>query len=294
MDKAAPDGMQTIGATKYPLINVASSEKVFFDESRNVYDTGFYTQSMCNDYILETENVDEMVRLYNELIRVPYEKRMNANLAETNFEFWENFSYSVYVNKSYDTSDPVQFFELFLALKQGILCNKGEKNSRHQRTAAYNISNPEAIKNKEDIKFDNKIKAIETFTLLMNADLEKAYTILEYLQSTNPRTTETSVLKRSFLRILENDKNGTDAVDRFLEAVEKYNEPKGLLEMQYFAMVQRLYLKKELTQTKGIFYTKDMFPLASTLKDIARKCAVDSEIETREKLEELHSKYFPE
>ena len=293
MDKTAPDGMIELGATKYPLVGVAASEKVYFDDTRNVFDTGFYTQSICNDYLLESENPDEIVRIYNTLIREPYEKQMNVSLAETNFAFWDNFSYKVQVNKTYNTNDIVDLFELFLALKQGVICNKGERNSRFQK-AQYNISNPEAIKNKEDIKFDNKMKAINTFNLLLESDIEKAYTILEYLQATDPRATHIDVLRRQYLRTLEADKTGTDSVDRFLEAVEKYNQPKGQLEMQYFAMVQKLYLKKKIILVKGIFQTEDFYPLAGSLKDIARKCAIDGDKEFKDKVEELYQKHFPE
>lgn len=292
-DGSAPDGMKEIGATKFPLVGVANSEKVYFDENRNVFDTGFYKESLCNNSILESENPEEMVRLYNTYIREPYEKRMHVDCSESNFEFWDKFSYKVRVNKDYKTDDPVDMFELFHALKQGVICNKGEKNAFLQK-AQFNISNIEAIKSKEDAKFDNKMKAVNTFNLYFDSDKEKLYTILEYLQAVNPRGTADDVLKRTYLRQLDDVKNGTDFVNRFLEASEKYNEPKGQLEMQYFAVAQKLYLKNKITKKIGFFYDDKGNILANSLKDIARKCSLDSEKDYRENIERMYQQYFGE
>lgn len=294
-DGTAPDGMKEIGATKFPLSGVAASTKVYFDENRNVFDTGFYVESICNRNILTKDNPEEIVRIYNEFIKEPYEKRMNVNCAESNFDFWDNFGYVVKVNKSYNANDPVEMFQLFHALKQGMICNKGEKDSILQK-AQFNISNFEAIKSKEDVKFDNKMKAVNTFNLLFASDEEKLYTILEYLQAVNPRGTAKDVLKRTYLRQLDDPKSGTDLVSRFLEASEKYNEVKGQLEMQYFAIAQKLYLKKAIIKKLGSFYDEEGKMLANSLKDIAKKCSMDDKdaIEFREGIEASYQKYFPD
>jgi hypothetical protein len=292
-DGSAPSGMKELGATKYPIKGVEASEKVYFDENRNVFDTGFYVESQCNKGILQADNPEELVRLYNEHIKEPYERRMSVNATESNLEFWDKFNYSVRVNKSYNTNDPVDMFELFHALKQGVICNKGEKNYSLQK-AQYNISNLEAIKSKEDDKFDNKMKAVNTFNLLFDADEDKLYTILEYLGAINPQATKKDVLKRTYQRQLSDDKVGAEAVTRFLEAVNKYNEPKGQLEMQYFSMCQKLYLAKKITKKAGTFFDEAGNQLANSIKDIARKCSSDLELDFREKIEDAYQKQFPE
>lgn len=293
-DGTAPDGMKELGATKFPLVGVAASQRVYFDESRNVFDTGFYVESLCNKNLLSKDNPEEMVRLYNTYIKEPYEKRMNVDCSEANKDFWDNFGYIVRVNKSYNTNDPLELFELFHALKQGVACNKGEKDFVLQK-AQYNISNFEAIKSKEDTKFDNKMKAVNTFNLLFETDKEKLYTILEYLQAVNPRGTDDDVLKRTYLRQLDDSKAGTELVNRFLEASEKYNESKGQLEMQYFAAAQRLYLRGKITKKLGAFYDEQGNLLANSLKDIARKCSMEDKegLEFRENIEQAYQKYFP-
>lgn len=292
-DGTAPDGMKDLGATKFPLSGVGASQRIYFDENRNVFDTGFYVESVCNRNILAKDNPEEVVRIYNDWIKEPYEKRMNVDCSEANFDFWDNFGYTVKVNKSYNTNDPVELFQLFHALKQGVICNKGEKDAILQK-AQYNISNFEAIKSKEDTKFDNKMKAINTFNLLLDSDEEKLYTILEYLQAVNPRGTAKDVLKRTYLRQLDDPKSGTDLVDRFLQASEKYNEPKGQLEMQYFAAVQKLYLKKKITKKAGFFVDELENVLANSLKDIAIKCSIDENLEFRESIDALYQKHFPD
>ena len=289
-DGAAPDGMRGLGATKLPLAGIRNSEKIYFDEGRNAFDTGFYVQSICNGGLLEA---DELVRLYNLYIKEPYEERMSVNCSETNFEFWERFSYSVAVNKTFDTKDPVQMFELFHALKQGVVCNKDEGNSYLQR-AQFNISNDEAIRTKEDTKFDNKMRAVDTFSLLLKSDTTKLYTILEYLGATNPEATDKDVLKRTYLRRLDDTKTGTDLVTRFLEASDKYNEKQGQLEMQYFAMCQKLYFKKIIVKKQGSFYDDKGAMLANSLKDVASKCLLPTEKEMLDNLLERYADAYPQ
>jgi hypothetical protein len=289
-DGTAPDGMKGLGATKLPLIGIHNSEKIYFDESRNAFDTGFYLQSVCNQSLI---NGDELVRLYNLYIKEPYEQRMNADCSETNFAFWDKFSYSVAVNKTFDTKDPVQLFELFHALKQGVVCNKDEGNS-HLQKAQFNISNDEAIRTKEDTKFDNKIRAIDTFNLLLKSDTEKLYTILEYLGATDPQATDKDVLKRTYLRRLDDAKTGVDLVNRFLEASDKYNEKQGQLEMQYFAMCQKLYFKQIIVKKQGSFYDDKGTLLANSLKGIASKCLQPTEKELLENLTERYADAYPQ
>lgn len=289
-DGSAPDGMQEIGATKFPLTGVAEVKSVFFDERRNTFDTGFYTESLCNSRIPQLER-DELVRLYEDRIKIPYEKRMNRDCSETNLSFWDNYKYEVKVNKSFDTSDPKDLFDLFQALKQGTICNEGEKDSTLQK-ARYTIKNIEAVRSKEDEKLDNKIQAMTIFNTNLNLDIEKLYTVLEYLQASNPRGMEKEALRRTYIRILDDSKKGTEFVKRFLEASNKYNSEQGKLEMQYFAVVQKLFVKGKITKKLGALYHEDGTYLANTPKDIATKCAMGVDKEYSDKIDELYQKYF--
>ncbi len=294
-DGSAPDGMQEIGATKFPLKGVAESRSIFFDERRNTFDTGFYKESFCNQNAARTSQteMETLVELYNKFIREPYETRMNKNCAETNLEFWDRYRYEIKVNKSFDTSDPKDLFDLFHALKQGAVCNEGEKDSSLQK-AKYTIKNIEATRSKEDKKLDDKIDAITTFNTLLDNDIEKLYTVLEYLQASNPRGQEKEALRRTYIRILDDSKKGTEFVKRFLEASNKYNSETGKLEMQYFALVQKLFVKSAIVKKVGSLYHEDGTYLANTPKDIAMKCASGADKNYTAKLDELYEKYFGE
>jgi hypothetical protein len=291
-DGSAPDGMQEIGATKFPLTGVAEVKSVYFDERRNTTDSGFYIESLCNSRIPQAER-EELVRLYEGLIKIPYEKRMNRDCSETNLSFWDNYKYEVKVNKSFDTSDPKDLFDLFHALKQGTICNEGEKDATLQK-ARYTIKNIEAVRSKEDEKLDNKIEAMTIFNTLLDSDIEKVYTVLEYLQASNPRNMEKEALRRTYIRILDDSKKGTEFVKRFLEASKKYNSEQGKLEMQYFALVQKLFLKNGITKKAGALYHEDGTYLANTPKDIAIKCAMGVDKDYSDKIDELYQKYFGE
>lgn len=289
-DGSASDGMQELGATKYPLEGVAEKRGIPFDENRNAFDTGFYEESICNGGMLKTENKKEVVRLYNQLVRDPFEKRMNVTCSESNIDFWKSYKYEVKVNKSFDTSDPIRLFELFHILKQGAACNEGEKDSVLQK-ARYTIKNLAATKNKEDKVLDDKIKAIFTFNTLLDSDIEKAYTILEYLQASNPRAMQKDVLKRTYTRILDDTKKGGEFVRRFLEASDKYNTEIGKLEMQYFTMAQKLVQKGGIVKKAGSFFHKDGTYLANSTKDIGIKASMPTEKDFAKIIEDLYEEY---
>lgn len=285
-DGSAPDGMRELGATKFPLKGVAEKRAIFFDENRNTFDTGFYPESLCNKGMPAKDM--EYVNAYVKHIKTPYEKQFNQDCSETNFDFWDKYKYEVAVNKSFDTKDPKQRFELFHALKQGAVCNVGEKDPVLQK-AKYTIKNIEEVKNQEDERLDKKFKAMSTFNILMDSDKEKAYTILEYLgQTQNPRGTDPEALKRTYLRLMDDNKKGAEFVRRFLEASEKYNTQRGKLEMEYFSIAQKLYLKNKIEKKAGAFYHPDGSYLGNTLKDIALKCLIDTDKEYKESIEKLY------
>ncbi len=291
-DGTAPDGMQEIGATKFPLTGIAEVKSVYFDESRNTTDSGFYNESLCNSRVPQAER-EELVRLYQKFVQEPYEKRMNKDCSETNYDFWGKYKYEVKVNKSFNTADPKDLFDLFHALKQGTVCNEGEKDAVLQK-ARYTIKNIEATKSKEDKKLDDKFDAMKIFDTLFESDMEKLYTVLEFLQASNPRGMEKEALKKIYRRILDDSKKGTEFVKRFLEASNKYNTDQGKLEMQYFAAVQRLFVKGKITKKFGALHHEDGTYLANTPKDIAIKCASGVDPDYRQKVDELYEKYFGE
>ena len=292
-DGSASDGMQSIGATKFPLEGVAEVKGLYFDENRNAFDTGFYVESVCNSNILQSESPADMVAIYEKWIKEPYEKRMNVNCSETNYEFWKNYKYEAKVNRSLNTGDPVELFELFHMLKQGAVCNEGEKNSVYQK-ARYTIKNLAVQKSKEDEKLDNKIKAITLLNTLLNSDPEKIYTVLEYLQMSSPRSMETETLRRVYMRMLDDDSKGGEFQRRFLEASDKYNSEQGKLEMEYFSMVQRLFLKGKITKKAGSLYHEDGMLLANSPKEIAIKCITDVDGKFKGSIQSLYDKYFTE
>ena len=290
-DGTAPDGMQEIRATKFPLAGVAEKRGLYFDERRGTYDTGFYKESVCNSGLVTADNPDELINLYNKHIKEPYEKRMNVDCSETNNKFWDSYKYEVKVNKSYDTSDPKELFDLFHALKQGAICNEGEKDSTLQK-ANYTIKNIAEVKSKEDEKLENKYAAISTFENLVSTDIEKLYTTLEYLQAPNVRSMQKDVLRKTYLRVLDDSKKGTEFVNRFISATDKYNSEQGKMEMEYFSAVQDLHRRNKIVKKQGSFHAEDGSYLANTIKDIALKCVTN--LEFRGIIDSIVEKYTEE
>lgn len=279
-DASAPDGMQTIRATKFPMKNVAEKKAIFYDETRRAFDTGFYKDSFCNKSISRIENPEEMVRIYNEFVRVPYEKAMNVDCSETNYEFWDKYKYEAKVNKSFNTNDPVALFDLFHILKQGTACNEGEKNPELQK-ARYNVRSIQENKNLEDEKIERKATAVHTVYLLLEADREKLDTISEYLNLINPRGMEAKVLRNNYLRLFDEPTKGAEFQKRFLDASEKYNSEDGSLEMKYFGKINELFRAGQLVKKAGSIYDKRDNFLGNTPKEISQKAVADKEFRVK-------------
>lgn len=271
-DYDAPNGFQEHGTTKLLMKGISEIHSVPFSVTNNLWNSGFYEHAECNRSIKEAEK-KALVSLYKKEIQLPFENLFNVNTSESNNDFWNEYMYEIYTNKSFDTSKPKDLFDLFHALQQGVICEVGEKDPTLQRTAKYCIRNIEKAISLQEEKTFNKAEAVSTFTAMLKAaDFKKddtLYTILEWMNISNIRGADKETVKRTVLKTFENTKNGYESCLRFLEAYNLSESENGKKEMEIFSVLNKLKNKRVLEFRKQQFYLDDEL-LGNNLKAVAK------------------------
>ena len=195
-------------------------------------------------------------------------------------EFWLTYSYKLYTGRQFDTKNPADLFDLFNALKQGKLCEVGEKDPSLQRSANYCIRSREKVITLQEERANDKAEAIFTFMTLLDAlseEEETLYTILEWMPLSNIRGAEKDVLKRTMLKLFEDPKLGYENAKRFLDAYSMTKTDEGIMEMELFSMLQKLSVRQKLEFKRQQYYL-DGTLLGNTIKGSAKAAMNNSEI----------------
>lgn len=291
-DASAPDGLKSIKATKYPMINNDTIGCVYYDDMTRQYDTGLYEHSRCLNR-LGTDLAKERVAAYKKHIKTPFENFANVSLEQSS-DFWREYRYTIHANKEFDTNNIIDLFDLYNALMQGDICNEDEKDPMYRQHAMFTITNPTEIKDRSKNTTKKRMETITLFNEMVDANREKVDVILSFINRGNTTKIDGEDLKLMYFSIINDEKSGLDFVDRFREACDKYETEHGQLEMEYFSVVQTLYLKNKIKKVGSRFTTiNDTFNLGNSLQDIAKFCMnKDSEQHKiiNELYEELQSK----
>lgn len=115
-DGGVLDGLKKIEVIKFLFIGSGVQDCVVFDESRNMYDIGFYEYLLCLSYYM-VEEKKVLVFIYEKQIKKFFEQLRNEDLLVLfNNEFWKRYRYEVYVNKEFDINNLNDFFDLFFII----------------------------------------------------------------------------------------------------------------------------------------------------------------------------------
>jgi hypothetical protein len=277
-DANAPSGFQQYGTTKLLMEGIKEVRGISYNETMQVWDTGFEYDSFCNKHIKEAEK-KALVDTYNKLVKEPYEKFRRISADHVNDDFWKSYMYEIWTGKTFDTTNAKDLFDLFHALKQGKLCEVGEKDPELQRAAKYCIKNREKVISLQEQKAENKMEAYFKFSTSLDAlksEDDDLYTILEWLQIPNVRGADKQTLKRTVLKMFENEKLGNDNVERFLGAYDYIKSKEGKEEMELFSMVSKLRYKQKLEFKRQQFYL-DGTLLGNSIKAAAKSALLNPE-----------------
>ena len=290
LDRSAPDGFQKNNTTKYLHEGNAEVRGIPYIEQNRKWDTGFDPFSLCNMDLLQDVR-DEHVDLFNTYIKEPFEKEFQVDCSSVNNDFWRTYTYELYTNKSFNTENPKDLFDLFHALKQGRICEVGEKDPTLQK-ANYCVRNLEKAKSVEDQRVEDKYDAVAKFSVLVEAlDPEKddtLYTVLEWLQMPNVRNSDKDTLKKLVFKMFDQP-NGYDFARRFLDGLKLAKSEEGQKQMEYFSILQKLSYKNKLEFKRGTYYFEGI-EVGANLKGGALKATKDPEFAVI--LQKAYEKYL--
>lgn len=270
LDGNAPDALKKIEATKFPFSGSGVMDCVSFDDTKNLFDTGFYVGSTSLKQYKEDEK-QSWVEVYNKQIKEPFEALRNVKL-DNNSDFWESYRYEAFVNKEFDTSNPNDMFELYHILMQGLACEKNERDPFYRGQAQFTISSPLMVKTKSKERTKLRLKAIEILSILASTDKVKLDLVLQYVGREDTTKVKADDLKLMYYEII-NDKNaGIDFCERFVAACEEYETPAGTDKMEFFHVIKKLYGLRKIKKDKRGYVTESGEFLGNTLQDAATFC----------------------
>jgi len=270
-DPSAPEGMKAM--TKFPFEGNDTVEKVYFNEARRQYDTGFYEESPCLS-IVSSERREELVKLYVKHIKLPYEKQFNVKLTPDEINtFWEDYYIKGWINKQFDTSNINDLLELFYILNMGVACEKDEKNPVLRKDAQFVISSPTKVKNKSKELINTRKNSYLKFNTILSGDRDKLDLILQWIGKENPSKVSAEDLDAIYYQVINDKNDGITFCEQFLTALEEYDTDKGKEKMEWFYGIKRLFGLKKIKKTARGFVTSDQeIFLGNTLQDVSAFC----------------------
>lgn len=270
-DPSAPEGMKAM--TKFPFEGNDTVEKVYFNEARRQYDTGFYEESPCLS-IISSERREELVKLYVKHIKTPYEKQFNVKLTPDEINtFWEDYYIKGWINKQFDTTNINDLLELFYVLNMGVACEKDEKNPVLRKDAQFVISSPSKVKNKSKELINTRKNSYLKFNTILLGDRDKLDLILQWIGKENPSKVSAEDLDAIYYQVINDKNDGIAFCEQFLTALEEYDTDRGKEKMEWFYGIKRLFGLKKIKKTARGFVTSDQeIFLGNTLQDASAFC----------------------
>lgn len=281
-DPDAPDGFVKFETSKLLMKGIKESAPCSFNEYKKVWDTGFYAQSPCYTG-MKPEDVKTKVDVLIENILTPYEQLMGEgtlNHRQENNQFWDDFGGDLYNGKVYNTGDPKELLELYMAILHFNVVRPEDKSQPFARKAKYCVVNRDAVTSLKEQKSANKAEAIGNYYTLLNNNKESLLNVLEYLGIITNRKTEDRTLTNIVMEFFEAKKEGSNNIKRFLEVVKKTNNPKGKEELKVFTCLTELRRKREIVEQYGELYL-DGSVLGSNLKDATARVIADKDLKIK-------------
>lgn len=274
-DPSAPEGMKAM--TKFPFEGNDTIEKVYFNEARRQYDTGFYEESPCLSVITK-ERREDLVKAYVKHIKLPYEKQFNVKLTPDEINtFWEDYYIKGWVNKQFDTTNINDLLELFYILNMGVACEKDEKNPTLRKDAQFVISSPSKVKNKSKELINTRKNSYLKFNTILTTDRDKLDLVLQWVGKENPSEVKSDDLDAIYYQIINDKNDGIAFCEQFLTALDEYDTDKGKEKMEWFFGIRRLFGLRKIKKTARGYVTADQeIFLGNTLQDVASFCINDN------------------
>ena len=275
-DEAAPTGMVELGISKMPFPGNSSICHCHFDSDSNVYDTGFYLNSACYRGWDQAKREAECERRVRNIMR-PYMEVVNNPLDQSDTAFWDNKGVVLYSGRTFNTNDPTQLFELYIAMTSFSLTPKELDGDPRFIESMYCVEDKSVSIDIKALRAQYKVDSITRFnTSLAGSDVDRDF-ILDlclYLDI----ITRTDLDDDGFYKYMFSDwcDRNVSNVELFVEAYDRFMEEDARDIPKYHRMIRHLVSKGIIKSTaEGL--SLDGFLLGRDMKGAAMRLASDKE-----------------
>ena len=281
-DYTAPSGFIAKGVTALPSADIDKTYPGPFIESSpgstdGIWDTGFYPMSPCYATFSEEEKkVISAARKKNILAKYKTLVGDADALDHTDHKGWNKFSFTLRLDKLYNTSNAKDLMELYMAIHTGVLCPKGKERSHKYSRAAYTIVDKAKQSISKKTAKLSEFEAIERFSLLWANDQVRLKDVLVYIGITFSDNIEKADLVSVFSTYLS---GGPDKIEVFMNTTDRSEKDTGYSEIKLFRNLKELSRKgvSKLTKSPNGIYFYDGFEVGPDLKSASKNIIMNKE-----------------
>lgn len=276
-DASAPDGFKDNGTTKVISPDVGNTVHARFDDEMKVWDTGFYTSSPILRGMSDEEKAAYIKQVTEHIIKPVEELKGEGvlNHHESN-KFFDSFGIDLKAYRVLNTADVLQRLALYLAIINKELAPKEHASNPLYRKAQYVIVNKEEAVNIRQEREMQKNDAIGLFYMLQTTDKERLYSLLDYLNIANSKTTDKATLNSAFNRWLDDKTSGYQNSKIFGDTYKKFDSEEGQEELYVYGKVKELGEKGVIKTQRGEVFL-DGKPIGANYKFAAAHLLTNKE-----------------
>lgn len=278
-DEDAPDGFRKHRTTKVLSPRIGETVGCVKNATTNTWDTGFYEYSPCYKH-LPLEQREEEVKNRVKNIKEPVENLRGGTdrLSHTNDEFWDEYSFELRDRVIFNTAEPEELLNLYMALLHRTLAPKEMASDTAFREAKYCVVNKEEVIDRKLTQELNYNKAIGSFWTMLSINKPKLINVLAYLGIHADENTTEASLNNAVTNFLKNPHSGDQNVEIFLKTFEMARTDEGYKEISLFKDLKDLAKKGVVTKEGGV-YTIAGQPLGATFNIAAKVVAKDQKLQ---------------
>lgn len=278
-DEDAPDGFRKERTTKILSPRIGEIVGCVKNAQTNTWDTGFYIYSPCYKN-LPMDDREEIASNVVKNIKEPIENLYGGTerLDQNNDEFWDDYSFELKNGGIFNTSDPKDLLNLYMAVLHRALAPKKDASESAYREAKYCVVNKDEVIDRKLQKDLNYNKAVGSFWVLLENNKSKLLNVLSYLGLQADEKTSEATLSNVVTNFLQHKQNGDQNVDIFLDAFAKAKTTEGYKEISLFKELKDLAKKGIVTKEAGSYMLAGK-TLGATFKIAASVVANDQSLQ---------------
>jgi hypothetical protein len=280
-DEDAPDGFRRERTTKMLSPRISENVGCVKNPSSNTWDTGFYLYSPCYNK-LPMEKRQAIVENVVKNIKEPIENLYGGDnrLDQNNDEFWDEYSFELRNGAIFNTAEPKDLLNLYMAILHGTLAPKDQASTERFKQASYCVVNKNEVIDRKLSRDLNYNKAVGSFFALLENDKSTLVGILNYIGLPARMDTDEVTLNNTVTNFLKNKQSGDQNTEIFLDAFKIAKTEKGKEEIQIYQNLKEL-AKKGVIRKEGSVYKLGEESLGATFKIAAKTVAGDQTLQEK-------------